>query len=165
MMRQFVMAALATAAFGSASLVAGAPAQAQTNPLGQALARAQQVQTTADYTQYGYRGPRRVYGGPRYYGGYGGRRYGGYAGPRGYYGRRPYGYYRRDRGSAAAAGIAGLAAGALIGGAIASQQAQAAPTYVAPNQSAVAYCAQRYRSYDPASGTYLGYDGLRHPCP
>jgi hypothetical protein len=27
-----------------------------------------------------------------------------------------------------------------------------------------AYCAQRYRSYDPASGTYLGYDGLRHPC-
>jgi len=29
----------------------------------------------------------------------------------------------------------------------------------------VAYCAQRFRSYDPASGTYLGYDGLRHPCP
>jgi hypothetical protein len=25
------------------------------------------------------------------------------------------------------------------------------------------YCAQRYQSYDPASGTYLGYDGLRHP--
>lgn len=30
---------------------------------------------------------------------------------------------------------------------------------------AASYCAQRYRSYDPASGTYLGYDGLRHPCP
>jgi hypothetical protein len=29
----------------------------------------------------------------------------------------------------------------------------------------VAYCQQRYRSYDVASGTYLGYDGLRHPCP
>jgi hypothetical protein len=28
-----------------------------------------------------------------------------------------------------------------------------------------AYCARRYRSYDPASGTYLGYDGIRHPCP
>ena len=27
------------------------------------------------------------------------------------------------------------------------------------------YCAQRYRSWDPASGTYLGFDGLRHPCP
>jgi hypothetical protein len=29
----------------------------------------------------------------------------------------------------------------------------------------VAYCQQRFRSYDPATGTYLGYDGLRHPCP
>ena len=27
------------------------------------------------------------------------------------------------------------------------------------------YCAQRYKSYDPTSGTYLGRDGLRHPCP
>jgi BA14K-like protein len=27
------------------------------------------------------------------------------------------------------------------------------------------YCAQRYRSYDPASGTFMGYDGQRHPCP
>jgi hypothetical protein len=26
------------------------------------------------------------------------------------------------------------------------------------------YCAQRYRSYDPASGTYLGRDGRRHVC-
>lgn len=29
----------------------------------------------------------------------------------------------------------------------------------------VAYCVQRFRSYDVASGTYLGFDGLRHPCP
>jgi hypothetical protein len=29
----------------------------------------------------------------------------------------------------------------------------------------VAYCMQRFRSYDARSGTYLGYDGLRHPCP
>jgi BA14K-like protein len=29
----------------------------------------------------------------------------------------------------------------------------------------VAYCQQRFRSYDVRSGTYLGYDGLRHPCP
>jgi len=28
-----------------------------------------------------------------------------------------------------------------------------------------ASCAQRFRSYDPSTGTYLGYDGLRHPCP
>jgi hypothetical protein len=31
----------------------------------------------------------------------------------------------------------------------------------APYQAA---CAQRYRSYDPASGTYLGRDGVRHRC-
>jgi hypothetical protein len=24
---------------------------------------------------------------------------------------------------------------------------------------------QTYRSYDPQSGTYLGNDGQRHPCP
>lgn len=29
----------------------------------------------------------------------------------------------------------------------------------------VSACAARYRSYDPASRTYLGYDGQRHPCP
>lgn len=29
----------------------------------------------------------------------------------------------------------------------------------------VAYCDARFRSYDPASGTYLGFDGMRHPCP
>lgn len=38
--------------------------------------------------------------------------------------------------------------------------ADVAPTY-APN---AAYCAQRYKSYDPNSGTFLGYDGQRHPC-
>lgn len=26
------------------------------------------------------------------------------------------------------------------------------------------YCAQRYRSYDPASRTYTGHDGRRHSC-
>jgi hypothetical protein len=25
-------------------------------------------------------------------------------------------------------------------------------------------CTQRYRSYDAESGTFLGYDGARHPC-
>jgi BA14K-like protein len=32
-------------------------------------------------------------------------------------------------------------------------------------EDAVAYCKQRFRSYDQASGTYLGYDGQRHSCP
>jgi hypothetical protein len=76
-----------------------------------------------------------------------------------------YGYYRRGRGGSAAGLIGGLAAGALIGGAIASQQAQAAPPVVGYSDQGVSYCMQRFRSYDPESGTYLGNDGMRHPCP
>ena len=36
-----------------------------------------------------------------------------------------------------------------------------------PNQGGgdVGYCMRRFRSYDPRSGTYLGFDGLRHRCP
>jgi hypothetical protein len=30
---------------------------------------------------------------------------------------------------------------------------------------AVASCMQRFHSYDPRTGTYLGTDGQRHPCP
>jgi hypothetical protein len=67
------------------------------------------------------------------------------------------GYYRRGPGPGAV--IGGLAAGAIIGGAIAASQAQAA------QNQAVAYCSQRYRSYDPGSGTYLNNDGNRYPCP
>lgn len=90
------------------------------------------------------------------------------------------------------AGVAGLAAGALIGGAIANQGyygnpgygygGYGVPTYEAPDDDGLGpvladqeevgpagegadYCAQRYRSYDRASGTYLGFDGDRHPCP
>jgi len=41
-----------------------------------------------------------------------------------------------------------------------------APGMAAPgDQGAVADCAARFRSYDPATGTFLGYDGQRHPCP
>jgi len=36
---------------------------------------------------------------------------------------------------------------------------------VQPTPVAVAYCARRFKSYDPGSGTYLGRDGLRHSCP
>ena len=32
------------------------------------------------------------------------------------------------------------------------------------NGGDVGYCMRRFRSYDPRSGTYLGFDGLRHPC-
>jgi hypothetical protein len=33
-----------------------------------------------------------------------------------------------------------------------------------PPGSRVAYCMRRHRSYDPASGTYVGRDGFRHSC-
>jgi hypothetical protein len=69
-------------------------------------------------------------------------------------------YYRRDRGGI---GV-GFAAGALIGSAIASQPYYAQP-YAYMGDDAVSYCMNRYQSYDPRSGTYLGYDGYRHPCP
>ena len=82
--------------------------------------------------------------------------------------------YRHGFGGAAVGlGIAG----ALIGGAIigATQPygyyppGYYGPVYVAPapyvGDDAVRYCMQRFRSYDPNSGTYVGYDGLRHPCP
>lgn len=83
---------------------------------------------------------------------------------RGGYGRH-YGRHYRHRhggGFGVGAGIAGLAAGAIIGGALA---AQAAPAYRGPGGKAVAYCSRKFRSYDPSSGTYLGYDGNRHACP
>lgn len=36
--------------------------------------------------------------------------------------------------------------------------------YDARGSAAALSCAQRYRSYDPASGTFLGHDGRRHSC-
>jgi hypothetical protein len=84
--------------------------------------------------------------------------------------------------------IPGAVAGAVIGGALAADSYAYyggpgyydAPAYyddqyvddgavaVVPapvGDDSVGYCMQRYRSYDPASQTYLGSDGYRHPCP
>ncbi|KQO54127.1 hypothetical protein ASF08_16045 [Methylobacterium sp. Leaf85] len=66
-----------------------------------------------------------------------------------YYGNDYYdgGYYR------------GGYAPAYYGGAVEVQQD------VGGSDQDVAYCIQRFRSYDQRSGTYLGNDGLRHRCP
>jgi hypothetical protein len=77
---------------------------------------------------------------------------------------RPWHRHHHHGGWGAALG--GFAAGALIGSALAPRPAY--PVYGAapyPTAGEVAYCEQRFKSYDPASGTYLGYDGNRHPCP
>jgi hypothetical protein len=74
---------------------------------------------------------------------------------------RPYrgGYYVRRRGDGAAA--AAIIGSIIIGGIIASEAARQNYYY----NSAIAYCMRRFRSYDPYSRTFLGYDGYRHPCP
>jgi hypothetical protein len=85
---------------------------------------------------------------------------------------------RSRRGAAVAAGIAGL----IIGGYLAHEAERRGygvypypyPYPYAPYpvyrpypvyDPAIAYCLRRYRSYDPYTMTYLGYDGRRHPCP
>jgi BA14K-like protein len=80
-----------------------------------------------------------------------------------YYYRRRY-YRGYDPGAAAAAGIAGLAAGAIIGGAIANQGAAAGPLPKTQDPDFIAYCSRKYRSFDPIDGTYLARDGLRYEC-
>jgi hypothetical protein len=76
---------------------------------------------------------------------------------------------------------AGIIGGAIIGGLLASHYYRhyyyyepypvypLYPRYYAyrgyPIDAAIAYCMRRFRSYDPYSMTYLGYDGLRHRCP
>ncbi|MFG1422392.1 BA14K family protein [Roseixanthobacter liquoris] len=105
----------------------------------------------APVTNVQWRGP--GWGGPGYGPGWGGPRYG--------YGYRNCGWggCNNNNGAAVAAGVVG---GMMLGAAAASA-ANAANSAPPPGNWA-AYCASRYRSFDPASGTYLGYDGLRHPC-
>jgi hypothetical protein len=106
--------------------------------------------------------------------------------------RRTYynNYYKgRSTGDVVAAGVLGLAAGAIIGGLIA-RPAYREPVYAdgyrqAPNyygngaynqpryvggglepwsREWFRYCESRYRSFDPGSGTFVGYDGREHFC-
>jgi len=40
----------------------------------------------------------------------------------------------------------------------------AQPVLVPGTAAWYAYCSRKYRSFDPQTGTYLGYDGIRHAC-
>lgn len=64
-----------------------------------------------------------------------------------------------DSSSSLIAGIIGFALGAAIVGS--TQQAERARTAGETWQDS---CARRYRSYDRASRTYMGYDAVRHYC-
>ncbi len=48
--------------------------------------------------------------------------------------------------------------------AAAATEPDAAPAASSLSPERAAVCAQRYRSFDPQTGTYLGTDGSRHPC-
>jgi hypothetical protein len=85
------------------------------------------------------------YYGPGYY--YGGGPYS--YGPGPYYGAGPY-YPAPAYGPAPSYGPAPAYYGGPAPG---------------PGGDAAAYCAHRFHSYDPRTGTYLGTDGGRHPCP
>lgn len=76
-----------------------------------------------------------------------------------FYRGQPYGTWEEDRrrdGAYGTTGRLGLAQGLLF---------DTTPMPPAAQEEAEAYCADRYRSYDPSSGTYLGYDGQEHACP
>ncbi|MBA8880533.1 BA14K family protein [Phyllobacterium myrsinacearum] len=107
----------------------------------------------------------------------------------GYYRDRGYRHHRGG-GDALAAGAIGLAAGALIGGALAQPREPDViyrdyddrPVYRAPvrvyrevrpayyggarpwSPSWYRYCADRYRSFNPGTGTFRGYDGRDYFC-
>jgi hypothetical protein len=99
---------------------------------------------------------------------------------RGHHGYRHYDYYDDDDDfeAAAAFGLFGLATGAILGSAFSGYGYGPGyygngyygngAGYYGYNGSGYngdhAACAEKYRSYDPASGTYLGYDGERHQC-
>ncbi len=99
-----------------------------------------------------------------------------------------YRYHNNNNGNAVAAGVIGLATGAIIGGLMA-QPRYAEPVYAAPpvryyqeqpryyqqpayvgrslepwSRGWYRYCQNRYRSFDPQSGTFIGYDGRQHFC-
>lgn len=146
--------------FTAASMVAGAalgfaalPADAQTMPRHTVVGAGD-----SNVVQAQYRGGRHYRSGRHHY--RGGYRYGG---------RRGYRHGRRY-----SPGI-GLGLGFGLGLALPHLMAPRAYAYSAPSPYAsgaltpgsaawVQYCSQKYNSFDPRSGTYLSYSGVRRPC-
>ncbi|WP_239025350.1 BA14K family protein [Rhodoligotrophos defluvii] len=124
----------------------GTPPQASAAPIGAVLNQASTVGEFNGMVEHvqsrrRYRDYHRRYHGPRYR-----HRRPGY----GYYHR---GYYYRTPwwvGPAVGLGIAGAIAGAA--------------GRAAGSSAHVAWCQDRYRSYDPSTDSYMGYDGRRHRC-
>ncbi len=137
---KYLMMSMAAASFGALAAFSIQPAQASPMAIGAKPLSAVQIQPLAEEVRYRGRG-------------------------RGYH-RGYYRGYRGPSGGAVAAGvIGGLALGAALG---AASAAPPPPAYYAPGYGSraewIAYCSQKYRSFDPASGTFMGYDGIRRPC-
>ena len=58
-------------------------------------------------------------------------------------------------------GLFGLALGAILAGAASDADEAKGPT---DRDRWLAYCYDKYRSFDPRTGTYVGRDGRRHRC-
>ncbi|WP_455476723.1 BA14K family protein [Bartonella sp. B41] len=87
----------------------------------------------------------------------------------------------RNTGDTLAAGVLGLAAGAILGNALKQPeqpqvvyqiqpqnqivyQAQQTPTQQPGTDEWLRYCKKTYRSFNPQTGTFRGHDGLDHFC-
>ncbi|MBU4527207.1 MAG: BA14K family protein [Hoeflea sp.] len=92
-------------------------------------------------------------------------------------GNKKYIYRDRRNNDALVLGIIGLGAAAIIGGAIANSHNNPQVIYRQPHtprnaggayqpwsQSWMRYCSNKYRSFNPSTGTYRGYDGRDHFC-
>ncbi|MBI5131206.1 MAG: BA14K family protein [Rhodopseudomonas palustris] len=71
----------------------------------------------------------------------------------------------RGRGRGWGGGDAGAAIGLGIGAAIVGGAIAASAAEDARRRDAIGYCAQRYRSFNPETMTYIGRDGRARPCP
>lgn len=101
-------------------------------------------------------------------------------GNRGYGGRyvqNNYYYKRNDGIGALGAGLLGFGVGAIVGSALTPREVYVAPppppapVYTRAGYGPApwtpdwyTYCYSRYRTFDPNSGTFVGYDGYEHFC-
>ncbi|MBA5777835.1 BA14K family protein [Stappia sp. F7233] len=116
------------------------------------------------YANQRWRGNRSAYRGKRYANrGWRGGRYAYRSGGWGY----PYYYNNGYYNGALAAGIFGLATGAIIGSALSQPYYYDAPVsyaYAPWTPEWYSYCAAKYRSFNPDTGYYLAYSGRYRFC-